>query len=249
MKIIITESQHNLLIETIVNDNEFRNLIKKYESTVINSKNQHYTFDDKDPNQKKKFVTTNKPPYGGTLTIGWGHTGEHAKPGNIISNNKAEQLLTKDIQKHEELTKKIFPKLDKYPTYVQRALVNTVYRGEAKTNYKWVKSVNNNNWTLAAKQYLEGWNIDFSKVGNPTTKGSVAERMKNNQLAFLKYAKELNPTKNIGSNKGIYHTVKSGETLSSIASKYDKTITVATIIKLNKLKTTTLQVGQKLKIK
>ena len=34
MKIVITENQHKMLIESVVNDTEFRNLIKGYESTV-----------------------------------------------------------------------------------------------------------------------------------------------------------------------------------------------------------------------
>ena len=47
----------------------------------------------------------------------------------------------------------------------------------------------------------------------------------------------------------IYYTVQSGETLSSIAAKYDKTVTTDSIRKLNALKTDKLSVGQKLKIK
>jgi GH24 family phage-related lysozyme (muramidase)/LysM repeat protein len=273
MKIIITENQHKMLLESVVSDTEFRDLIKGYESTVVNSKNQHYVFDDKDPklppNNKKTFIRK-KSPYGGVLTIGWGHTGPSVKPGMIISNREAEQLLTDDIKKHEEIAKKVFPKFDTYPIYVQRALVNATYRGEVKSGYKWVKSLNANNWSLGAKQYLEGWNIDFSNVDDPRKKGTVAERMKNNQRAFLKYAEELSkpvepkikqektktqiPKPQIGGgglSPSVFklYVVKPGETLSGIASKYDKTVTVDSIIKLNDLKSETLKPGQILKLK
>ena len=47
----------------------------------------------------------------------------------------------------------------------------------------------------------------------------------------------------------VFYTVKSGDSLSKIAAKYDKTVTVETIKKLNNLKSDSIKVGQKLKIK
>jgi LysM repeat protein len=94
--------------------------------------------------------------------------------------------------------------------------------------------------------------------------------MKNNQMAFLKYAEELSkpvepkvkqqktktqkPKTQIGGgglSPSIFnlYVVKPGETLSGIASKYDKTVTVDSIIKLNDLKSATLKPGQILKLK
>ena len=46
-----------------------------------------------------------------------------------------------------------------------------------------------------------------------------------------------------------FYVVKPGDSLSKIASKYDKTVTVETIKKLNNLKSDNIEVGQKLKIK
>jgi len=46
-----------------------------------------------------------------------------------------------------------------------------------------------------------------------------------------------------------FYTVKPGDSLSKIAAKYDKTVTVETIKKLNNLKSDSIKVGQKLKIK
>ena len=194
MKIIVTEEQYNLLKESLVDDTEFRETIKSFESTVTDSKGNHYTFDDKDPKNPKTFIK-GKSPYGGVLTIGWGHTGDKAKPGKKISNSEAERLLTQDIKKEEQKAKNLFPKYDTYPIYVQRTLTNATYRGEAKSGYEWVKLINSGNWDLASKKYLEGWNVDFSQAKNPRYKGGVADRMVKNQEAFKKYAKELKSTK------------------------------------------------------
>lgn len=195
MKILLTETQYKILIEGLADDKVFRDTIKGYESTVTDSSGLHYTFDDKDPKDPKTFVKTSADKKGGTLTIGWGHTGETAKPGKKISNQKAEELLTSDITKEENKAKTIFPKYNTYPLYVQRALVNAVYRGEAKSTYEWVKSVNAGKWITAATQYLEGWDIDFSQANNPKYKGGVADRMVTNQKAFKQYGEELKKNK------------------------------------------------------
>jgi GH24 family phage-related lysozyme (muramidase) len=293
MKIIITESQFKtLLTESIADDSELRDSIKSFESTVVDSTGKHYVFDDNDPKNPKTFISNDKQKKGGTLTIGWGHTGEEARVGNRISNAKAEQLLTKDIEEKEKTAKRVFPKYDQYPTYIQRTLVNTVFRGEAKTSYEWVKSINSGDWDLAAKKYLQGWNIDFSQANDPKYKGGVAERMVKNQESFKKYANELKTQKPINNkpvvktsegekerclkmlpkdliyhpecdkyfvNKNNYeygydfsnqfYIVKSGDTLSGIASKYGKSVTVDTLRKLNNLKSDNIEPGQKLKIK
>lgn len=294
MKIIITETQYNILNESLVNDKVFRDTIKSFESTVTNSVGNHYTFDDKDPKNPKTFIKS-KSPYGGVLTIGWGHTGTEAKPGNAITNKKAEDLLSQDISKEESKAKNLFPKYDDYPVYVQRALTNAVFRGEAKSSYEWVKNINLGKWILAAEKYLEGWDIDFSKADDPRMKGSVAQRMKTNQRAFLKYGEELksettkpkpktttpktttpkpsgwmdtmlssvestkikSPSwmdpmlsniEKIGKDLKTY-TVKSGDTLSKIAAKYDESVTTSSIKKLNGLKSDIITPGQKLRIK
>ena len=189
MKIIITESQLRLLTEaaSLAGDEDFRETIKSYENEVTNSSGKHYVFDDKDPKNPKTFVNASSKKRGGTLTIGWGHTGPEAKIGNIITKSKAEQLLTSDIQKEENKTKSLFPKYDNYPLYVRKALVNSVYRGEAKKGYKWVEAINAGNWEDAATKYLQGWDIDFSQAKNPKYKGGVADRMVSNQEAFKKY--------------------------------------------------------------
>jgi len=291
MKVVITESQFKYLLfesSPIADDKEFRNTIKSFESTVVDSTGKHYVFDDKDPKNPKTFVNNAKKKKGGTLTIGWGHTGSEAKIGNKISNSKAEDLLTTDINNEEKKTKTLFPKYDTYPLYVRRALVNSVFRGEAKKSYNWVQDINLGKWQTAAENYLKGWNIDFSQANDPRYEGGVADRMVNNQDAFKKYAKELKSNKKTTNNseesekerclkmkpleaarrsecdkyyKSNYYMnygydfstkfyiVKTGDTLSKIAAKYDKSVTVETLKKLNNLKSDKIDIGQKLKIK
>jgi len=296
MKIIITESQLNLLLEAspLASDNEFRDTIKSFENEVVDGSGKHYVFDDKDPKDPKTFVSSPSKKRGGKLTIGWGHTGPEAKIGAKITNTKAEQLLTSDINNEEKKTKNLFPKYDSYPLYVRRALVNSVYRGEAKKGYEWVNDINAGKWETAATKYLQGWDIDFSQANDPKYKGGVADRMVTNQEAFKQYANELKggktpttdkkPNNNSGETEKQrclkmtpleaakrpecdkyfksdynmdygydfskeFYVVKPGDSLSKIASKYDKTVTVETIKKLNNLKSDNIEVGQKLKIK
>jgi GH24 family phage-related lysozyme (muramidase) len=279
---------------SLAGDEDFRETIKSYENEVTNSSGKHYVFDDADPKNPKTFVSAPNKKRGGTLTIGWGHTGPEAKIGNVITKSKAEQLLTSDIKNEENKTKSLFPKYDSYPLYVRKALVNSVYRGEAKRGYKWVEAINDGEWEKGAKMYLQGWDIDFSQANDPKYKGGVADRMVSNQEAFIKYGKELKGNKKTTNDKlslntdnetekqrcfkmepielvrnpqcdkyfkkdyqmdygydftKEFYVVKSGDTLSKIASKYDKSVTVDTIKKLNNLKSDKIEVGQKLKIK
>ena len=77
--------------------------------------------------------------------------------------------------------------------------------------------------------------------GNVKSKNKTS---KNNEIID----KELNTESSINKrDKIIIHTVKKGDTLIKIAKKY--TTTVAEIQRINKLKTTTIQINQILKIK
>jgi lysozyme len=52
-------------------------------------------------------LTSYKVP-GDVWTIGWGHTGEYAKPKSKISVGKAEEILKRDAQTASECVKRIF---------------------------------------------------------------------------------------------------------------------------------------------
>ena len=79
----------------------------------------------------------------------------------------------------------------------------------------------------------------------PTTKPIVKKQPPKDEVSL---SAAINMIKN-ATNETNYYIVKSGETLSSIAAKYDKTVTSDSIRKLNGLKTDKLSVGQKIRIK
>lgn len=64
-------------------------LIKSFEKCVL------YAYDDADPSDPKKFIQAGDPVRG-TLTIGWGHTG-NVKPGMRIDQAQADRLLLQDL--------------------------------------------------------------------------------------------------------------------------------------------------------
>jgi len=45
----------------------------------------------------------------GVLTIGYGSTGAHVKPGMVITEAQAEELLRKDVARFEEAVRKLCP--------------------------------------------------------------------------------------------------------------------------------------------
>jgi LysM repeat protein len=92
--------------------------------------------------------------------------------------------------------------------------------------------------TLSAIASKYGVSVDNIKNWNnlSTDKLSIGQKLK------------INPTTQTSSKTVTQkmHTVKSGETLSSIANKYNTTVDA--IMKANNLKSTKIYVGQKLKI-
>ena len=82
MKVVITESQFKYLLmesSSIANDKGFRDTIKSYESTVVDSNGKHYVFDDKDPKYPKTFVNDTKKKKGGHLNNWLGSHGFRSK--------------------------------------------------------------------------------------------------------------------------------------------------------------------------
>jgi len=88
----------------------------------------------------------------------------------------------------------------------------------------------------------------YEMAGKPATekRKKIAKKIYN----YLINGNSPKPTvkTNTDSNK-VYYTVKSGDSLSKIASKYDSSVTVESIKKLNNLKSDVLTVGQVLRIK
>jgi len=352
MRIIITESQLKLLTESsLAYDEEFKKLVRGWEGKVIDpTTKKHITYDD----ETMKPVKSSKQ-LRGTMTIGYGTTTDvypEMKPGETISEPKANELLTKGITMKEDEVRRLIPNYNKFPNYVKAALMNAKYRGDLGS--KTIGLINQGKWNSVSKEYLNHPNYT-----NPGKFPGVVGRMKSNADAFDRYAMELknptkkqtttqndfndpillllesklkmstsmkvhrfktskgyrlevgpyppparegrylvffrdgriiwyngnnfdsyvgrwdsmtlvsgqvkskngtitledalnNPVKNFATvtkTTGVYYTVKQNDTLSKIAANYDKSVTQQSIMKLNGLKTTSLKIGQKLRIK
>jgi len=235
----------NILIEaTLANDTDFRELVKGFEGTgPVDANNNHLAYDDANPSHAARPGQ----PVRGTLTIGYGTTATvfpKLKPGLKITPAQAEDLLTKGIIEHEAKARRIVPKYDMYPKYVQGAILNAIYRGDLGP--KTAAAMNAGKWSEAATMYLQHRNYT-----NPNGMSGVVARMKSNADAFAKYAKELSTKKaaqvNTQTKKskptGVdwmdralesgYYVVKPGDQLLKIAM--DHGLTLDYIMNLNDL--------------
>lgn len=155
-----------------MSESEFKDLIKSYESLRLKA----YELGD------------------GKITVGWGHAEDIGKSkyklGQTISKAEAIRLFNEDYVKERNAIASYIPNWSSLPTYIKFALINTKFRGEFKTGYKWAQGIINDDWSDVAKNYSEGWRWPIPG-GGP---GSVAHRMTKNYNAFKKYANDAKGT-------------------------------------------------------
>ena len=143
----------NLLLEDVVNDIEFRDEVKTFEGDPPEDENGNFvTFDDAVFPSKPYDPESGAPR--GTLTIGWGHTGEYAKPGNTITPAQAEELLTADITSKEQRAKQTFTEYSNFTLPVQRAIVNILFRGNLGPKTTSLIKTSPVDWNSVADEYL-----------------------------------------------------------------------------------------------
>jgi len=106
-----------------------------------------------------------------------------------LSDAQIDKLFEYDVQKHLKQTKALFPKFDQYPLYLRAALLDSVYRGEQKAEYRTVKLINSGNFREAASNYLN--RKDYQQAKETGKNRGIITRMNRNQQAMLKYATEL----------------------------------------------------------
>jgi LysM repeat protein len=198
-------------------------------------------------NSKKKRWFPHGSVEGGTGTIAYGHklTSSDIASGRFtkgISQQDAEQLLKDDLFAASRKALAIIPKYKSLPDNVRQALINAVYRGELKSTHKTVKLMNADKWSAAAKEYLN--NAEYN------SRPGVRNRMDWNQKQFLSIVKDTaaeEPAETQSTKTPKTYTVKSGDSLGAIASKYKTT--VDSLKRANKLKSDLIKPGQKLIIK
>ena len=103
-----------------------------------------------------------------------------------LTNQQVQTLANYDIDKHLNRARKSFPKFNTYPYYIQRALLNSVYRGD--TGMRTIKLINAGKWREAAVEYLNRHDyMNAQQLGIP----GIVPRMNANRDAFLRYARDL----------------------------------------------------------
>jgi LysM repeat protein len=198
-------------------------------------------------NSKKKRWFPHGSVEGGTGTIAYGHklTSRDIATGRFtkgISQQDAEQLLKDDLFAASRKALAMIPKYKSLPDNVRQALINAAYRGEIKSTHKTVKLMNADNWSAAAKEYLN--NAEYN------SRPGVQNRMDWNQKQFLSIVKDTaaeEPAETQSTKTPKTYTVKSGDSLSVIAAKYKTTVDA--IKRANNLKSDVIKPGQKLVIK
>jgi GH24 family phage-related lysozyme (muramidase) len=200
---------YNLLFESLTNDLEFREKVKEWEGKVTDATGLHVTYDD-----ATMKPISNPAAVQGVVTIGYGTTKAvypQLKPGMKISEKTAEDLLTKGIAKIESQVRRLVPKYESYPKYIQMAIMNASYRGDLGP--KTIGLINKGDWDNVSKEYLNHPN--YTNPGNMT---GVVKRMKSNADAFSQYATELKQP--ASSNRSEY--LMKGKTLYPVkTSKHD----------------------------
>lgn len=172
----------NLINESLSLDPEFREKVKEWEGKVTDASGLHVSYDDATMKPVKSAAQVQ-----GVITIGYGTTKSvypALKPGMKISEKEAEKLLTQGIEKIEGDVRRRVPGYDKYPKYVQIAIMNASYRGDLGPAT--IKLINAGQWDQVSKEYL-----DHPNYKNPGNMRGVVARMKSNADAFDQYAKEL----------------------------------------------------------
>ena len=103
-----------------------------------------------------------------------------------LTDNQVAALVDYDITEHIKRARRLMPKFNNYPAYLQYALLDSVYRGD--TGSKALRLINGGRWREAATEYLNRRDYrNADALGIPGIRG----RMENNRAAMLKYAQEL----------------------------------------------------------
>jgi lysozyme len=236
----------SILFETVTADTDYVAYIKDQEGAVKDPRGFHKAYRDSV----------------GVWTIGYGHTGNDVKPGIKWPETKAEQQLKRDLQAAEDRVKSYitnnFPGKNINTTQLKMLTDFAFNLGSLSKFPKFTAAVVNKDWKTASQNYkryaggkeLTKRNTDFfNKFLKPlltTTKQPDTRTITATGAFGPKLQRAADAVK-----QNVW-TVQSGDTLTGIVDKLitvGYAINVATIKKLNGLKSDTIQVGQKLKLK
>jgi len=179
MRITITENQYGRLFEqsedTAVTPTSYSEdlitFLKKKEGKVKGIVGGVlYTYDDASFPPKKFNTSPETPEPKGHLTIGYGHTGKEAYEGNVITEEKAVELLKEDLAWASECVSRIInawkeAELEgaKMNQCQYDAITSLVFNAGCSGVRKspWIQDVKKGDWEKAATA-IPTWNVKNS---------------------------------------------------------------------------------------
>lgn len=106
-----------------------------------------------------------------------------------LTDKQAEQLFDLDSVDKINIAKNLFQKYEHFPTYLQHALFNMVYRGEIKAKHETAKAIERGDFRTAADEYLD--RDDYRKAKSHGINRGIIARMDSNAKALKRYATEI----------------------------------------------------------
>jgi len=134
------------------------------------------------------------PTPGDVPTIGYGHTGEYAKPDARISDEAAEGILKKDIQVREPELKNLMPEFEVFPPELQVPLASSHFRGSLGQSPKTLSYINQGEYEKAADEFLDN---DEYRNAEARGRAGIRPRMERTSNALRKFGTGQHPSNNL----------------------------------------------------
>jgi GH24 family phage-related lysozyme (muramidase) len=166
LSLLIEQTENYLTVPSVASD-DLTTFISEDEG--VNGKPVLYTYDDayyNDPPIEYKSSKYVKGKPGGTLTIGYGHTGREAYEGNTITKEKALELLKEDLSTAVGCVNRIVKQWikddrpgAKMDTCMYEAIVSLVFNSgcENVRTSPWIQDVKFGRWDNATTS-IKKWN-------------------------------------------------------------------------------------------
>ena len=190
LSLLIEQTEDYLVVPKIASD-ELSKFISKDEG--VNGKVVLFTYDDayyNDPpiEYDSSGYESGKP--GGTLTIGYGHTGKEAYEGNKITEEKALELLKKDLSDAVGCVNRVVTQWikddrpgAKMDQCMYDAIVSLVFNSgcENVRTSPWIQDVKFGRWDNVPKS-IKVWNPPQQRTESGTWVNNYTRREKESEL-------------------------------------------------------------------